>query len=584
MSQDSESTTIPDWRQRRRRAPPTRLSWPPSKSSQSSRSDIDVNHPARKRQRRKAETYRSGVSKNSSAPDASSIWVEKHAPMTIAELCVAPKKVKEVHSWLEEAMTTAGESKKLLVLVGNPGVGKSTMVRVLASHIGLHVCDWSESAGTPSNGYRDHDSEVFWIDNSSPLNAFEEFLQQAGAGLRSLDIQSTSSEMIRDRSKPTSYQQSLVLLDDLPHLFNASAEQRFREILGHHLRHSLVPTVLIFSDVSEGKHKPSDLERMIDPQQLYSQDMVRILQIQNVTKPKMKKILSGIAEKEKFRVPNSSLFEQLHDQCRGDLRHAIWMLQLEATGKKHMVTSSTLLSGGQNNTRDYKLSSFHALGKLLYAKRIVDPTSGRTMLNFNPEETMERSDMGLGGSLVFLEHHSVDFYTEIEELSDAMQFFSDAAMLLDYPMDVSRPVSAARLNHSHLTVSIHFSHPLQPNRRDSFFPDGYVASLAGRAVARTNIHPTANKFRQFSTPKSFEVARKRNQNEVCIQQLFKRLWSSSGSTSGSQFVSLSSAFSSMDTLVADFLPCLRLIAPDRKFSRVFMSVMIIPCTYSQELH
>jgi hypothetical protein len=50
---------------------------------------------------------------------------------------------------------------------------------------------------------------------------------------------------------------------------------------------------------------------------------------------------------------------------------------------------------------------------------------------------MERSDMGLGGSLGFLEYHSVEFFQDITELSDAMDYYSDAATMLDFPMDVS---------------------------------------------------------------------------------------------------------------------------------------------------
>ena len=441
MSQESNASKIPEWRQQRRRSFPTRLSWPPSDLSQSARIDVDEKHPTRKRQRRRhaADVSPSAaIPPNSSASDAPSSWVEKHAPKTVTELCVAPKKVKEVRAWLEEAATTVRAcSSKLLVLVGSPGVGKSTMVRILAKDIGLLVCDWSESPGAPSNGYHDRSNGVFEIENSSPLQAFEDFLQQAGAGLQSLDLRSTSSSMATGRSTSTRHHKSLIILDDLPHLFNLNAEERFRAVLGNHLRESLVPTVFIFSDVSEGKHRPRDLERLIDPRQLYSQDTVRILQIQNVTKPKMKKILSGIAQKESFRVPSATFFEELHEQCRGDVRHAIWMLQLEAAGKKHEITYKNTKPSAQKSLRDYKLSSFHALGKLLYAKRTFDATSGETALAFDPEETMERSDMGLGGSLGFLEYHSVDFYTEIEELSSALELFSDASMMLDYPMDVS---------------------------------------------------------------------------------------------------------------------------------------------------
>jgi hypothetical protein len=86
------------------------------------------------------------------------------------------------------------------------------------------------------------------------------------------------------------------------------------------------------------------------------------------------------------------------------------------------------------NDRDVKLSTFHALGKLLYAKRKEE--NGKTVLAFNPDDTLERSDMGVRNSLRFLEYHSVDFFTDSADLSSAFDLYSDAASLLDHP-DVS---------------------------------------------------------------------------------------------------------------------------------------------------
>jgi hypothetical protein len=63
---------------------------------------------------------------------------------------------------------------------------------------------------------------------------------------------------------------------------------------------------------------------------------------------------------------------------------------------------------------------------------------GKLALAYDPELTMERSDFGLGGSLGFLKYHSVEFFQDITELSNAMDYyFLDAATLLDFPMDVS---------------------------------------------------------------------------------------------------------------------------------------------------
>lgn len=356
------------------------------------------------------------------------MWIDKHKPKSSTELCVAPKKVKEVRAWMESATANRASAKKLLVLVGSPGIGKSTMLRLLAKEMGLAVCDWNESHNprTYAGGY----CGIMSVEESSPLDSFEEFLQQSGAGFSSLQLTNiapaSSLSPVTARSRSKNY---IILLEDLPNLHGSESELRFRKVMSNHLKRSQVPTVLIFSDVSEGKHRPDDLERLIDPNDLYSESISTILQIHPVTKPKMKKMLERIASLQGCQVP-SVFWEQVHDQSRGDLRHAILTLQLESSGRTSLVTNQL-----RHNDRDVKLSTFHALGKLLYAKRTMQ--HGKLVLAYDPELTMERSDMGLGGSLGFLEYHSVEFFQDITELSNAMDYYSDAATLLDFPMDVS---------------------------------------------------------------------------------------------------------------------------------------------------
>ncbi len=392
---------------RNTRKPPPRLSWPASL--------VTENYDADKHRRKRLRKIENSL-----------LWVDKFAPIASVDLCVAPKKIKECEAWLKEAtnLTSSAPRKKLLVLVGSPGCGKSTMVRVLAMELGLEVHTWNESFVAKSWGDRNFDLALS-VEHTSALDSFEEFLVQCGAGFSSLQL-TTDTVAVAKRS--------LVLLEDLPNLHGPEAERRFRIIMANHLTATQVPTILVFSDVSEGKHKPADLERLIDPNELYSSSSL-ICQIHPVTRPKMKKILGKISSQQKCQIP-PTFFEDLYLQSDGDIRHAILTLQLQCTGLKSVVQNSHLSS--QQNDRDQKLSTFHALGKLLYAKRILD-SDGNPCLAFDPEEILERSDMGVAGSLRFLEYHSTEFFTQIEDLGDAFCLFSDAATLLDNKEHVSRP-------------------------------------------------------------------------------------------------------------------------------------------------
>eukprot|EP00980_Cylindrotheca_fusiformis_P020058 scaffold7139_cov115-Cylindrotheca_fusiformis.AAC.8 len=453
--------------------PPARLSWPAG-IRKGSATKGNKKPSSRKRPRF------ASVADNSSTDDsAAAMWVDRFTPTSSSDLCVAPKRVKEIKAWIVEAV--ARKNQKLLVLVGSPGIGKSTSIRVLASELDFSITTWNESYVTRNQeSFR---NDIVSIEQSSAMDSFQEFLRQCGTGFATLDLSRNGGGF-----SPTSYSKSIILLEELPNIHGPNAAQRFRDIMSQHLRRSQVPTVMIFSDVSEGKHRPQDLERLIDPTDLYS-PFTCIRQIHPVTKPKMKQVLNRIAK-------------------------------VNCTGLKSVKPSNQ-----RQNDRDIKLSSFHALGKLLYSKRTEK--DGRSVLAFEPDDILERSDLGMGGSLQFLEYHSADFFTDIIELSNAFDLYSDATVLMDHP---------------------------DRHRADSSFMHAYAASVAGRAVAHTNTKPTPNKFRQFSTPKVFEVLRKRRENDRQLEQLGRRL--------SNYHLSLSNSVGCTDTFITDVLPHMRSIVPN----------------------
>lgn len=486
---------------RRRRGAPPRLGWPTGESSSGGCSGAAApaavaaveqapqshREPSRKRSRR--VTYGSGGGGGGGAEQPQKqLWAVKHNPKVSADLAVAPKKVKEISSWMQK-QSDSGTSK-LLLLVGSPGIGKSATVHCLAAELGLEVHEWTES-------YYDYNMSASSINQHSPLNAFEQFLQQTRTGFASLpQLEPTR----RGRKKSRG---AIILLDELPHLHGPDAAERFRAILQTHVHQTAVRTVLIYSDTAEGRAQPSDLERLVEPHTLYDASSAagcKIMQLHAPTKTKFVKVLQQIASAERGRI--SLLYaEELYDRCGGDLRSAITTLQYELIGD-----TGTTTSGGRKRLpneretapllRDAKLSSFHALGKLLYAKR---QTSGgaaaaataagtRSPLAFDPERVVEQSAMEVAGVLQFLEYHSVEFFTDMDDLAAALAYFSDAAVLADHSAAPQSPAAAA-------------------------------ISLAGRAVAYANRHPAPRSFRPFSTPKVYDVMRRRRENQGRLERL-----------------------------------------------------------------
>jgi MoxR-like ATPase len=106
----------------------------------------------------------------------------------------------------------------MLILVGNPGIGKSTMVKLLAKEFDLALHEWSDSYSSRGDNYERISVERISVEQISPLRSFEEFLQRTGAGFRSL---MRSGNRISDNK-------SIILLDELPNLHGSDAEANFR--------------------------------------------------------------------------------------------------------------------------------------------------------------------------------------------------------------------------------------------------------------------------------------------------------------------------------------------------------------------
>ena len=486
---------------KRRIAPPLRLAWPDGGNKLVSNSSSLLHENIQRASKSSAtgsfhykkDGYAAGKrrgrgsmndanSKSKQERTKSMMWTEKHAPLTSSELCVQPKKVKECKEWIESRIRGKNDCcGKLLILTGGPGVGKSTLCRVLISEMNLRLLEWDESqdgAMEDGGGFR----------NRSQISSFSDFLNAA----TSFPSLKTQSDFNNGRTNG-----NVVLIDELPNLYGLKSEQSFRTVMKEFILRAAYPAILICSEASEGKVKSSTLEKLIDADILHSQ-LVDIIHINPATKPKLKKACERIANRERKSIP-SSLIEKFFESSGGDMRSATMALQFSLTGRKRYKLND-------NHVKDLKLSSFHALGKLLYAKRIHTPhaqgmyeSHTRPPLSFVPEDVMKSSEMRLNFSTDFLAYHCPSFFTKEEELSDALATFSDAAVMMQKEFDSSH------------------------DRSDSVFPSEYVCSFASRAVAVANKHPAPNTFRQFCAPKMYKVRHKRNENIMKIERLVRSL-------------------------------------------------------------
>jgi len=201
------------------------------------------NNNKHKMKKSKPTTYKQHSFKNNSLSKSSAtksktnteMWIDKHAPQSIKEICVAPKKIEEVRQFLnshaeyttyqrrrtnhnkqqqqqqQNDETTNSNpwdiptnpsqpTTKLQILVGSPGIGKSTLLSVLATELNIEVLRWNDihvdynmnsggeygmgregggGGGGGGGGYLPYQSQ---------LSSFEEFLNSGSVGITSLDI------------------------------------------------------------------------------------------------------------------------------------------------------------------------------------------------------------------------------------------------------------------------------------------------------------------------------------------------------------------------------------------------------------
>jgi cell cycle checkpoint protein len=96
-------------------------------------------------------------------------WTEKYGPVSLEELAVHKRKVADVRTWLSDVFD--GKSRKrLLLLKGPAGGGKTTTMALLSKELGIDMHEWKNPTGSMSTS-----------DNFVSATAqFEEFVGRTG--------------------------------------------------------------------------------------------------------------------------------------------------------------------------------------------------------------------------------------------------------------------------------------------------------------------------------------------------------------------------------------------------------------------
>jgi len=375
----------------------------------------------------------------------SELWINNHRPASAEELAVNSKKVEEVRCWLGRARSEAG----CLVLTGPPGAGKTATFLALSQELGLAVQEWLNPVEQVNfQGEKLYDEEVRdFQDTVEYVSKAKQFKQW----LRGAKYSSFSGSKV-------------ILIEDLPSQRPEDLHETVETFLNCKSR---VPIVFIITE-SATAEKSGSL-RLIFPPDVLERLKIKVISFNPVTTTNMVKTMTKLAVAQcqrgvrKFQVPDKATLENLAESVGGDLRAGINALQFSCLNdtrdlrqafegvskiasskagksavRKGDKKSETKLSriGG----KDQGLVMFHALGKILYAKRedqmevVKLPEflrgNSRKVLKCNPDEVIDKTTLSHDAFNCFLHHNYPPFFSKIEDSERASEYLSISDLFL----------------------------------------------------------------------------------------------------------------------------------------------------------
>jgi cell cycle checkpoint protein len=335
-------------------------------------------------------------------------WNEKYGPVSLDELAVHKKKVADVRAWLSDVFD-GKQRKRLLLLKGPAGSGKTTTMSLLSKELGFYIHEWKNPIGTISG------AEGF----VSVTAQFEDFVGRTGAFGSLSFAEQAQDHKARSTSTAPDRQRQLIMVEEFPNTFTrtSSAVQSFRSSVLHYLAantpsataffagssapaHQITPVVMIVSETLLSTNTAAadsfTAHRLLGPE-ILTHPGATVIEFNPVAQTFMTKALDLVVMKEarksgRKRTAGPQVIQRLSEL--GDVRSAVSSLEFlcvrgdedegwgaKVTFAKKKSSKDTPMTKMEHESlemvtqRESTLGLFHAVGRVVYNKRLPDDPS-----------------------------------------------------------------------------------------------------------------------------------------------------------------------------------------------------------------
>jgi replication factor C large subunit len=301
-------------------------------------------------------------------------WAEKYRPKKLEDVVGNPAAINDLKEWAE-SWNRGIPKKKAVVLVGDPGVGKTSSALVLAKEFGWGVVEL----------------------NASDLRNADVIKRIATSGALN-ETFTDSGDFVSTRSGG----RKLIILDEADNIFGKEDYGGIQAIVMT-IRETHQPIILIVNDYYALTKRASVIK-----------NLCKTIRFSKIHKASVIKLLRGICQNEDITISNEAL-SALAEHSGGDLRSAINDLESLCLGKNKISEKDVTVLG----YRDYSINIFKALQGIFRSTSYAGAKESTYYLDEDPNHL-----------LLWIDENLPLEYKKPEDLANAYNPLSKASIFL----------------------------------------------------------------------------------------------------------------------------------------------------------